>query len=1084
MKKLSKLVALAASLIVATFVGCSNISDGNGIASEGYRDANGSLVTKSLTLNVTSESDLIDFSSSTLTEEGARTITPAALKSDDVYFYLGGYNLVTGDEIAVQKVTFAGKASTNEDGDTVYSKTEGTITVDLEATNYRFTLLATQEEQSISSNTKISTLISKSVLIGYATADLRYTEESASVNFVLSSDGLTSGNGNLELSLYLKDWSDKHKALKTSGGNTLVIANAKGGLYKIADGSTLSNSAATLDFTDAYSEANAIKYYGKSGSSDLVDIPTGTYDFTVAFTLANGKVYIYSEKVVILYNQTTTALIGIPPVIDLEPNPPKNFQVGYIPPSNKETDYYKAVFNWEDDSNNELFFELDLYDVTDNENVDAGVLNTAYVSASSTGIWGTKTASTDSNITTYSNADTNPSDTDHASTVFYGLKVDNGPSWYAGSLNRNNEFAIFYLELGKRYLARIRAVNAAGDSDYATTIVTTATGAVVSPQPEAAESGQSVVYSTPAATKYCVKSEDGEVTAERATLTANEGNTSEVTSANKVAVYAFNTEVINLFRVRYELNGGVFTSPSSLDTVYYFDQLADGNPILQPDGDAVIKLADGILNSNELIYNGSKAADGTITNAAVTVKSAETNGKPWTDWTVNSIDTIVDDTSNKYESDYEEIKAAGTSGATVTWADYTSDTDAGAVGKDILSTAIIYRNAGFDSSPNYVVAAITKVPAATDTNKYYKRTLKAYDGWTNIVLYANYTSATFGVTLKNVEDYTVKKNLNITAKVTGSTSPKPVLVHKDSSGADEDVETVDLVKTSVNVTTPAEYDASGVAIATARADTDSVYAKRTGAGSIEDPYVYTDLTATELASTTETTVYKRTSKAVLGTPILTSEDYIIVNRTKDKVEYATTATTASTLRSTTDTYATKDAAGNYTIVNVTAYTYTVSDDTDVYKQTASSPATYESTSVKASTVRDDTTNTYATKSGETYTVADVTAKTYEVPDSTSVYKVTTETATIDNLTLTYKYNTESTNGVAAFGKYDKVLVEVYQQGTSKGSSVGVYSESSGSFTIPVTNFKSGTYYAVVKAYTSSNNNATPYTYTVYFQLND
>lgn len=1068
MKKLSKLVALAASVIVASLVGCADISSDNGIATDGYRNANGSLVTKSLTLNVTSESDLIEFSSSTATEEGARTITPAKLDSEDVYFYLGGYNLVTGDEITAQKVIFAGTAK-EVDGETTYSTTEGTITLDLEATNYRFTLLATQTEQTLASNTKISSLVSKAVLIGYATADLRYTEESASVNFVLSSDGL-SGNGKLDLSLYLKDWSDKHKALTGTGGSTLVIAAAKGGLYKVSDGSTLSNSVATLDFTDKYDKDNTIKYYGKSGADAVVDIASGTYDFTVAFTLANGKVYIYSEKVVILYNQTTTATIGIPPVIDLEPNAPKNFQVGYIPPANKETDYYKAVFNWEDDSNNELFFELDLFDVTDNENLNAGALN----SAASTGLWGTKTAETDSNITTYSNASANPSNTDHPSTVFYGLKVDNGPSWYAGSLNRDNEFAVFYLELGKRYLARIRAVNAAGNSDYATTIVTTATGAVVSPQPTTADSTtQTTVYSTPAATKYCVYSENGDITAEKATLSANEGNTAAVATANQVTVYAFNTEVINLFRVRYELNGGVFTDPTSLDTVYYFDQLKDGNPIMQPDGDAVITLASGIINSNSDIYNEG---------AAVTVKSAASNGKPWTDWTVNSIDTkTTDEESNKYESDYIEIKAAGTADATVTWADYTSTADAGAAGKDILSTAIIYRNAGTAADPEYVVASITTVPAASDTTKYYKRTLKPYDGYSNIVLYANYTSSTFGVSIKNVADYTVKSNLNITAKVTGSASPKPQLVYK-VDGVDTSADSVDIIKTSVTITTPATYDATETAKATAVADTTEgvVYATRTGTGAADDPYVYTELSAAELSATTETTVYKRTAKAVTGDPTVTTEDYLIVNRTNNTVEYATTAVKASIVRNSTDTYATKSGDA-YTIVNVTDFTYAVADDTTVYKQNAES--SYETDGVLASTVR-DTTDTYATESGGTYTNVDVTKKNYTVADDTDVYKQSIKKATINTLNLSYTYNKESTNGVEAFGTYDKILVEVYQQGTSKGTSVGVYTPATGSFTIPVSNFKSGTFYAVVKAYTSSNNNIAPYTYTIYFQLND
>ena len=262
---------------------------------------------KQLTLNVTSDADVIRFTPASGTS--ARTIAPEAVDSEYLKFFLGGTNLVTNQAITVQKVTFIGNGT---------STTEGTVTVELDATNYRFVLVAIPADKDDSSN--LTTLITNAVLIGYASADLRYTEEAASINFVLTSDGLT-GNGKLDLSLYLKEWSKHTLSLEQTEG-VKVISKADVGLYNIETGEIVSGTLKSpFSFLTAQSEDSPAHYYGTSSNS-ITNIKSGTYDLTVTFTLSNNKKYIYSEKVIILANRTTEKLVPIPDVIDLPPDAP------------------------------------------------------------------------------------------------------------------------------------------------------------------------------------------------------------------------------------------------------------------------------------------------------------------------------------------------------------------------------------------------------------------------------------------------------------------------------------------------------------------------------------------------------------------------------------------------------------------------------------------------------------------------------------------------------------------------------------------------------------------------------------------
>lgn len=692
MKKLTKLAAFAVALVASlSFVACSDISSSSDDAtvSSGYSNATSSATTKALTLNVSSTSDLIDFSTAEFTE-AAREIVPAALDSTKVKFYLGGTDLVTGTALTVQEVGFVGK----DDGAGGKSKVEGTVTVDLEASNYRFTLVAVQNTVTPAAGWVIADYINNAVLIAYANADLRYTKEAAAVNFVLMSDGI-SGNGTIDLDVYLDNWSAASLALKQNATD-LVISKATIALYNIETGSVIAGTTVTpFDLSAATAVGSAIKYIGGDSSASIA---AGTYDVTVTFTLQNGNKYIYSDKIIILPNQVTEGELAIPEVIELPPAAPTAFKIGYIAPAYKDSDYYKVVFNWTDNSKNEQYFELDLYDVT------ADTTNITPATANNVAAWA---SSSSSNTKTYS-------------FNFYGLKVDDGPSWYAGSLNRNNEAAVFYIPLNKRYLARIRAVNQAGASEYAITEIA---------------SGDER-YSAPAATEYTVS--QGGSTAESAYLSAAETKN----GSSDPAVVKFNTDIINLFRIRYELSGGTFDE-GAVKTVYYFDQLAAGNPIMIPDGAATVSLETGVINTDSTIYNSG--------NALTLKYGSEEAARKWTAWKINSI------SGDTYPSLYTAATAGAYSAGTTYYTVYSTSADA-----DINGNTTTYAIANPQPTQDSEVTA----------NHYKIDGLANYLGYKSIVLYASYSSSTFGVEIKNVADYMLETNLKAVASVTGTGSPQ------------------------------------------------------------------------------------------------------------------------------------------------------------------------------------------------------------------------------------------------------------------------------------------------------------------------
>lgn len=500
-------VSIFSLLVLAIFVGCSNISEDAYVFDS--TSATYAVVQKNVTINVTSKTGLISFAGS------ARTISPEAYNASDLNFYIGGQNLVDNSPLTVQKVTFVASAA---------SPNIGTITVPFNSYNYQFVLAAipaNSDPTVIEPDTYIESLLSYAVLSGVAAADLRYTSGNSTINFFLTSDGL-SGAGNFAIKLYLKDWSDKSKNAYDSLNNRRVIDSVDIGLYPV-NGTYPPVSEFVGIFRDKFSSSNYVLF------SDT-DKKPGVYEFSVTFTRDNNK-YVFSDKFFILPCQTTEATIGIPDVMDNEPDSPTDFSQGYILPENDESAYYRTVFTWTDNSNTESNFEIQLLDVSSNENVLVSTID-SLTNAELETLW--EHQSTSATLFSYT-------------TDFYGMKIadDSRPVWYAGNLGLNSEYAVFTMPLGKRYLARIRSVNPVGGSSWCYAVSAT----------------------TSANLPY------GSTTAESDSLPG----------AKTLSAKAFSTKIVNLYRLAYYLADGAFTV-SSIPTIYYFSQASGGNAVMVPNG--------------------------------------------------------------------------------------------------------------------------------------------------------------------------------------------------------------------------------------------------------------------------------------------------------------------------------------------------------------------------------------------------------------------------------------------------------------------------------------------------------------------
>lgn len=407
MKNRKSIFAFFAICAAMIFASCSNIVDAN--VSSSSEDKN------TLNIEVTNYDEVVTQASKSA-NRASRTIIPDSFDSDGVDFYLYGTN-TSGGTFGPSKVDFKGNADAT--GGTT-SKTVGTISIPANSAVWEFTLVAVAHGDA--APTDETTLKNDAVLIGYSSMDMLNGD---TAKFTLSPDGLTK-KAEIAMKLYTEGWT-------LPAGFT-----AKAGIYLLTTGADAGTDAAKTEqsvaFTDTTKdEANAVAY-------TIASFTPGTYLFKVTFekTGSNKKFY-WSDVLVVLPGKTIENVVGIPNIIGEKPKAPTAFKAGYVEKSeDKYSGWYTTAFEWVRGSKNENNFEIEVLEFNDADTV-------------------TPPADADAGWTTALAAGTH---------VTYGSKFSSEANYESGSLLSGNEKAQLRLELGKRYFARIRAVNDAGESDW------------------------------------------------------------------------------------------------------------------------------------------------------------------------------------------------------------------------------------------------------------------------------------------------------------------------------------------------------------------------------------------------------------------------------------------------------------------------------------------------------------------------------------------------------------------------------------------------------------------------------------------
>ena len=417
---------------------------------------------------------------------------------------------------------------------------------------------------------------------------MRFEEE---IFFHLKENTLSAGKGSVELTIsHLDNW-------QVDGDFKLNC-----GIYSIDDGSLVypsENGPFELRTTQTVpSSINKIfSSFENDTTKTVQNVPVGNYDFVVNYIKCDAegnekKVYKYSEKITVLINQTTKADFLIPDFLEKKPEAPSNFTAALKFPeagekiSADKNNFYKVEFYWKDNSINEERFELELLKVD-----------------------------SDSQITSKLDDDT-----------WSGMKVQHS---HSTNLNENSTFisvskdytgtslsenCVRYkrsLLLGSRYVARVRAVNGMGESNWA-------------------------YISFPTSQELTDKD-----------ISFDEGF-SAITSAAEDDV-----TTINLYQINYEILGGSISAIQNGVTVsepalvlYGSQHNKNHNSLLlfYPDGESC-----EYIRSNPSPNEYEK-----VQNATISLTSGENK---WTHWTQNTfIDTVIINRSKSYTyKGYENI---------------------------------------------------------------------------------------------------------------------------------------------------------------------------------------------------------------------------------------------------------------------------------------------------------------------------------------------------------------------------------------------------------------------------------------------
>lgn len=430
MKNMKKCIILFITLFIVMMTACKPTTNASFIGSDKQP------------LNITiAQNEMIKFEK---TERRARTIVadPFSAKTD-LTFYLWG-KAQSGQDLAPKTVTV-----TSDDG------IVGKVILDIDCYNWSLTLAAcdsTDLPSAAGSALTEAEVLEKAVLIGYGNVDMMFTNQ---IKFTLTPKGL-SKTGDVALTLKLEAGTSIPEG---------YVATAY--IYDITTGDEIKSSESTpaslsqiLDIDDLLDAA------GASFTANDKDINPGTYRFQVEFVKANeNRKYVWNDTLIILPGKPVEKTIVIPNLVGTVPAAPADFKVEfnkYINNLGTETTeaeeatypgFYVAHFTWDgDDVTTEMNFAMQIAEVADTLSVTEAVNDATKFEA----IFGSTEAAAPDPTKANAKYTFNYLNDIRANTRFYK----------GGSLFANSEYVDVYLELGKRYVARLYSENNAG---YSTT---------------------------------------------------------------------------------------------------------------------------------------------------------------------------------------------------------------------------------------------------------------------------------------------------------------------------------------------------------------------------------------------------------------------------------------------------------------------------------------------------------------------------------------------------------------------------------------------------------------------------------------
>lgn len=407
---------IGALALLLGLAGCQNSLEGDSVSGDGIEGL------RTLTVEIKNYSEFVEESSVQANRFApARSIMPDAFTTADTLSYY-----------------LYGKASNGEEKKwTLVTVDAGKFSLDVEPYNWNLTLAVTADAKTtIADADELATVKGKAVLIGYAAVDL--TRHANSASFTLKPDGLTTP-GKVKLTTSLEgSWTIPDN-----------IESVRLGIYNFTKGTVVNYSDDSSTVVTATKSAGTIAFPSTFGDSTK-DLAPGTYTFKVEFLDADDNCQAeWSDSIVILPGKTNSTAVAVPKVLGTAPAAATAFTASYVAGTEDSTPgFYDVMFEWNGDACiNERSFEIDLLDVT-----------------------GSTVAAIPTDETTWESAVTDSGNT----AVTYGAAVIEDQLYTEGSLLANNTSLTMKLELGKAYVARIRAVNRAGSS--ANTYVTVGAG--------------------------------------------------------------------------------------------------------------------------------------------------------------------------------------------------------------------------------------------------------------------------------------------------------------------------------------------------------------------------------------------------------------------------------------------------------------------------------------------------------------------------------------------------------------------------------------------------------------------------------